>query len=382
MLDHTRARTTEFQRRMQENDVGLVVLTHEASIAYLAGFWGYLSVEFGRPTMMVIRPDQPPTVLAPLLESEMVEAMTWVEDVRAWEDSGRRGWDAFLGETIGSDTRVWVELSQIPAIVRNWFDAADIDLEDISPIMREMRTVKGPDEIETMRQAGLVGHAMMQAAHESLTVGAPEYETALAISAAGTRKAAEFLSADGWERFVSPIIYGLQIMQSGRDTSMVHRRASVKLVESGDPIYLCFCNRIQFKHYSMGFDRMFFMDSISDEAARVQQATIDAQRAAFEAMRPGVTAESVTMAANAVYEDNGYESGYRTGRAIGVAELETPELKMGDTTVLRPGMTFAVDGGISVDGELGGRIGDTVLVTEIGAEFLTEYSREILVVAR
>jgi Xaa-Pro aminopeptidase len=43
-------------------------------------------------------------------------------------------------------------------------------------------------------------------------------------------------------------------------------------------------------------------------------------------------------------------------------------------------MTFAVDGGISIDGKLGGRIGDSVVVTETGCDYLTDYRRDILVV--
>ena len=43
-------------------------------------------------------------------------------------------------------------------------------------------------------------------------------------------------------------------------------------------------------------------------------------------------------------------------------------------------MTFAVDGGITVDGKTGGRIGDSVVVTESGFEYLTEYPRGLLVV--
>ena len=62
--------------------------------------------------------------------------------------------------------------------------------------------------------------------------------------------------------------------------------------------------------------------------------------------------------------------------------LEAPELKQGDRTILRPGMTFAVDGGISVDGRLGGRIGDSVVVTQTGCDYLTDYRREILLVDR
>jgi len=245
-----------------------------------------------------------------------------------------------------------------------------------------MRVIKSPEEIAVMRQAGEIAGAMMEAAEGALAEGAPEYEAALAVINAGTRKAAGFLTAKGWEAFISPMIHNLQIMQSGRDTSMVHRRSSVKLLEKGDPVYFCFCNMAQFKLYKLGFDRMFFVKDISDEAAEVQQAAIDAQQAAIAAIRPGVSAQSVAQAANEIYDARGYETGYRTGRSIGMSYLEAPELKVGDKTILKPGMTFAVDGGISVDGLLGGRIGDSIVVTETGSEYLTSYPRKILIVDR
>ena len=258
----------------------------------------------------------------------------------------------------------------------------DRKLEDISVLMGEMRMIKSPEEIEVMKQAGEIAAAMMQAAENALGEGRPEYEAALAVIDAGTRKAAGFLTHKGWEAFISPMIHNLQIMQSGRDTSMVHRRASVKPLEKGDPVYFCFCNMAQFKLYKLGFDRMFFIKQVSDEAAKVQQTAIDAQQAAIAAIRPGVTAESVAQAANEVYRERGYETGYRTGRSIGMAYLESPELKQGDKTILQAGMTFAVDGGISVDGELGGRIGDSIVVKETGIDYITHYPREILMINR
>ncbi len=385
MLQQARERTLVFQRRLKVASVDVAIITDESSIAYLAGFWGYLSVEFGRPTMLLVRPDEMPVVITPLMESEMVSAMTWVENILTWEDAGSARWENVLAAALGPDPgRIGIESAGIPPMVRGQLESIlpDSIPVDIAPLLGEMRMIKSPEEIQVMRQAGEIAGAMMAAAEGALAEGAREYEAALAVIDAGTRKAAGFLTDRGWEAFISPMIHNLQIMQSGRDTSMVHRRASVKPLERGDPVYFCFCNMAQFKQYKLGFDRMFFIHDCDSEAAAVQQAAIDAQQAAIAAIRPGVSAESVAEAANEVYRERGFETGYRTGRAIGMAYLESPELKQGDRTILQPGMTFAVDGGISVDGQLGGRIGDSVVVTEQGCDYLTEYPRRILVVDR
>ena len=42
-------------------------------------------------------------------------------------------------------------------------------------------------------------------------------------------------------------------------------------------------------------------------------------------------------------------------------------------------MSFAVDGGITVPGDFGARVGDSVVVTETGYECLTEFPRELTV---
>ena len=159
---------------------------------------------------------------------------------------------------------------------------------------------------------------------------------------------------------------------------MPHRRSNVKKFEHLDPVYFCFCNMAQFKQYKLGFDRMFFIGEATDEARDVQEAAIEAQQAAIAAMKPGVLAEDIARVANDVYRRRGYEAAYRTGRSIGMSYLEAPELKEGDKTVLQAGMTFAVDGGISLEGRAAGRIGDSIVVTETGAEYLTEYPREVL----
>ena len=98
------------QKRMLETDIRRAVFTDESSIGYLTGIGGYLGIEFGRPTMLVIDSENPPSVITPLMESEMVGAMTWVDDIRVWEDIGRRNWGRVLGEVLGdSPSEIWIE---------------------------------------------------------------------------------------------------------------------------------------------------------------------------------------------------------------------------------------------------------------------------------
>ena len=385
MLAEMQARTQKLQSRLQAADIDVAILTDEDSIAYFGGFWGYLGVEFGRPTFMLVPKDAAPFVITPLMESEMAADMTWVEDVRPWEDGGTNSWDKVLGSALaalGTGSRLGWERLKVPPLVFDFLEESQgrERFQDVAGIIGAMRLIKSPAEIEIMRQAGQVAIAMVEAGKAALGEGVPEYEVALAILAGGTRKAASFLTDRGWERFISPTVHHLQVLQSGHDTSKVHRRSNVRSLAKGDPIYMCFCGMVNFKQYKPGFDREFFIGTVTPEQARIYETTLAAQAAALEAIRPGVPAEEVHAAANEVYQTAGFAPGYRTGRAIGCSFLEQPELKAGDQTPLQAGMTFAVDGGITVAREFGGRVGDSIVVTREGYEYLTPYPKELTVV--
>ncbi len=383
MSDMHDDRVKRLHERMAEDGVDLAVFSDTDSVVYFSGYANYLAMDFGRATMLVVQRGAAPILITPRQESEMARAMCDLADIRGWDDGRDDEWREPLRQVIaGCRARsIGYEIDKThPAIARGIEQAAEgAKVVDLTRMVGALRVVKTPEELTIMRQAGKVAVAMVEAGRATIGEGVPEYELALAVIAGGTRKAAEFLADNGADLFVSPTIYNLQIMQSGHHTSMVHRRSSTRRLKRGDPVYFCFCGIANFKHLKMDFDREFWVGSVDDEQARAHETVVAAQAAALAAIRPGVPAEEVHAAAEEVYRAAGHGPAYRTGRAIGYSFLEQPEMKWGDKTLLEAGMTFAVDGGLGVEGRYGARIGDSIAVTESGYEFLTDYPRGLTV---
>lgn len=372
-------RTAEFQTRLADAGIDVILLADPDSIYYFSAYWGDLGVEFGRPSIVAIPRDEAPTLITSSIESEMCNTMTWLDDTRFFTDGVGAEWidplRALLDKYRGR--RIAVVRNLMPSLVLNYLNDYGIlnDLVDAQGVLSQQRMIKKGEEIIHLRQAGQVATAMTDAAREVIAAGVSEYEVALAIQAGGTRKAAQIIESEDMGSLMSPVIHNLQSINSGPHTAMAHLHPTVRRIENGDPIYLCFCAICHFKQLKIGYDRQYFVNEISDEHARIYGIAVEAQQASIREMRPGVTAEEVHAASTEVYRQNNLGLSYRTGRAVGYSSLELPELKEGDKTVLAPGMVFAVDGGVTVPGEFGARIGDTILITEDGSECVTEYPR-------
>ena len=284
-------RAVELQRRMADEGVDLLILTDPDSIYYASGYWGYLGLEFGRPTMVVVPRAGELAVITPKMEAEMARNMTWIETVEEWMDGEDGEWMRPLGRALEchQPAVLAVERHKTPSPVSEFLrrELPRAAPADATPILDEMRMIKSPEEIAVMRQAGEVAIAMATAAEAVIAEGVPEYEVALAVIAGGTRKAAELLRGEGADRLMSPTIYNLQVMQSGHDTCMVHRRSTRRRIQRGDPVYLCFCGIANFKLYKLGFDREYFVGVVTDEQARIYETALRAQAAALAVDPPG-----------------------------------------------------------------------------------------------
>ena len=219
--------------------------------------------------------------------------------------------------------------------------------------------------------------AMMQAGREAIGHGVPEYEVALATSTAGTRKSAELFRQHYADSKMSPNTHFLQIMASGEQITRTHHRASNRIMQQGEPVFLCFCGMTNFHRFKLGFDRTFWIDRIADNIQEsIYQVAVDSQAAALAELRPGVVAEDVHAAYAEVIQSAGYDYPFRCGRGTGFSFLEKPQLVFGDKTVLKPGMVLAVDGSVNTD-KFRAQVGDSFILTEDGYEVVTSHPKTL-----
>ena len=376
------SRTVALQSKLRQNNIALALITDDDSVYYYSGFYDYLHMDFGRPTILVVPMDGECLLITPMMELEMAQGMTWIENIQPWLDGMGEEWRGPLHKAVADNSKgiIGIEPSQMPALVRSYVDDI-VDREqqaDVAPLIAEMRMIKSPEELQLARHAGQVAEAMMKAGSDTIGAGVPEFEVALATSAAGTRKAAELLEKHYNDAAMSPNTHFLQIMASGSDITMPHHRATPRKMQRGEPVFLCFCGMTNFHRFKLGFDRTFWIGEITDpRQAEIYQVAIESQQAALKVIRPGITAEEVHAEYAEVIQSAGYDYPFRCGRATGFSFLEKPELVFGDKTPLQPGMVLAVDGSVSVANYFRAQVGDSIIVSENGYEALTSFPKEI-----
>ena len=302
-----------------------------------------------------------------------------VDRIEAWNDGLGSEWREHIPAMLQGAGRVAIEMHHMPAPVRAFIDSQvdATNLVDLAPVVAGMRMIKSEAELQLARHAGEVANAMMAAGREAIGAGVAEYEVALATSQAGTRKSAELLARHYPASEMSPNTHFLQIMASGEEIVKTHHRASNRVMQRGEPVFLCFCGMTNFHKFKLGFDRTFWIGEMRDEAqARVYQVAVDSQAAALRALRPGVIAEEVHAAYAEVIQSAGYEYPFRCGRGTGFSYLEKPQLVTGDQSVIRPGMVLAVDGSVTTD-RFRAQVGDSFIVTEDGYESITAHPKAI-----
>jgi Xaa-Pro dipeptidase len=377
-----RKRIERAQIAMKRDGIDVLALSSFDNHRFFAGLDGIASV---RPVWFVLPVDGPAGFVSPRIEAPEIRAqctvpveVEWVE----WEEPAEppMSFAAALAHHIGN---VAPEARTI-GIDYDATSARNLDLvkealggeriQDITFMLREVRRRKDAATIDVVRRCADIASHQFKASCEAVAPGVREWEVALASRTAAMRRAAEWW--DGNED-LSPLLQGIHVMGSGCNRSArAHAVAAGRAMQDGEILQLCYCGRPFFGH-GICFDRPVRVGSamICDEVRKVVDVAREAQEAALEKIRAGVTTGEIHAAAISVIGRHGWDRAmqHRTGRGIGLSDPEWPEIKANDPTVLEPGMLLGIEPGVYVDGVGGARFGDTVLVTETGYEVLTNF---------
>ena len=138
-----------------------------------------------------------------------------------------------------------------------------------------------------------------------------------------------------------------------------------------------------YHEYCSDMTRTFFYKYADPHAVEVYELVRAANEAAEALIRPGVPIASLDAAARDLITERGYGPAFnhRLGHFIGLDEHEYGDVSSANDWLTRPGMIFSIEPGIYLEGDVGVRIEDLVLVTENGVERLNHYPKTLEIIA-
>jgi Xaa-Pro dipeptidase len=368
-------RLSKVRQEMAREGADVLLVVKPQNIFYLSGcrtYGGALA-----PDLLVVPSDGPMKHVTRAFEVGVLRTFSWVEDIRAYKDTE----DPFLvlrdtlAETKAKKQRIGVELNSayFPALtlekVRSIVPGAEF--KDVSNLIGNIRLIKSEKEIQYVREAARLADLGMRAGINAVKEGVYEYEVMAEIFHA--------LFKNGQDDVSTTVL-----VISGPNSGLAHCSHHDRKIGKGDPVLIehggcchLYCSNVL---------RTVFVGEPSKRIRAMYEAAAKAHDLAIQAVRPGVRAEEIDMIAHRVIEDAGFGEFFvrRTGYALGITAqpdhwIEPLNLLKGDSHVLQPGMVLSIEPGPSVFGEGGCSIGDNVLVTKEGYEYLTTPSKDMVI---
>ncbi len=228
-------------------------------------------------------------------------------------------------------------------------------IEDRSETLAKMRSVKSPQEVALIQQAIDITSVGFEAMMQVARPGLGEFEVQEAIEHAyrsqGSRSSA----------FAT-------IVGSGVNSTVLHYVANDQTLDGGDLV--CVDSGAVFGGYAADVTRTVPVSGTFSKPQReIYELVLEAQTAAIEAIRPGVTFAELDDAARNVIAGAGYGDYFihSIGHHLGLETHDaTPDgpLEQGAVVTIEPGIYMPQE-------KIGVRIEDDVLVTESRSKVLS-----------
>jgi Xaa-Pro aminopeptidase len=239
-------------------------------------------------------------------------------------------------------------------------------LVPVSGWIERLRMIKSAGEIALIRRSVETNSTAFEQAMKRARAGMRESDLAAELEYRMRRAGAEKPAFD-------------TIVATGERSALPHAQPTSARLAGG---HLVVVDMGAMQHgYASDMTRMLFLGSPGAKVKQMYGAVLEAQQAALDAVRPGVTAMHVDRAARRVLKTEGLDHAFThsTGHGLGLEIHEPPRLGKKEKLRLEPGMAITIEPGVYLEGFGGIRIEDTVVVTPSGCEILTPTSKELRV---
>ena len=223
---------------------------------------------------------------------------------------------------------------------------------DIDANVKELRAVKTADELAKLRAAEALNDAIWSEAQKKFKPGMTEKDMARVIQHLMIER------GDG-EAFETIVCVGKNAAECHHvpDDTVWNGREPV-LVDMG----------VKLDGYCSDMTRNMVPARPSKLYKKVYGLVLEANRRAIAAAKPGMTAGALDKVARDFLTQEGFGKafGHSLGHGVGIEIHEAPWAARKQKMVLRPGMSVTIEPGLYLEGNLGVRIEDLVLITETG----------------
>lgn len=254
-----------------------------------------------------------------------------------------------------------------------------ISAERITSALRER---KSPSELQAMKAACAETERIFQLVRKFIAPGKTEKE----IAAFMLNQVKERQLQTAWAEATCPAVF------TGPETAQAHYSPTDRLIKPGHVLNMDFGVKVD--GYCSDLQRTFYiMDKeetqVPFEVKKGFETILKTIEECRQAMRPGVQGLVIDQLARQIVTGAGYEEfphalGHQVGRFAhdGTALLGPTWEKYADKPLhsLEPGMVFTLEPRLTVPGRGVVTIEDMVVVTETGAEFLSQPQTELMLI--
>ncbi|HLH74842.1 MAG TPA: Xaa-Pro peptidase family protein, partial [Chloroflexota bacterium] len=360
---------------MERESLDALLVFSQESMYYLTG---YDSIGFVFFQCLVVGRDGRMVLLTRAPDRLQAKFTSIVQDIRVWVDGPNANpaedLRSILLEYSLSGGSVGAELESYGLTAANWQRTAAAlssccTLVDASTIIRELRVVKSPAEIEYVRSAARLADRALEAAITKIAPGAFEGDIVAALQST-------ILAGDGDFAAIDPII------GSGPGALLCRPYSGRRKLSQRDQITLEFC--AVYRRYHAAIMRTIVVGEPTARHREMHAIAVEAMAACEAALRPGEPLGNVFDAHAKVCDRGGLRAsrmnstGYSLGSTFPPNWMERPMLYHGNPVLAEPGMVFHLHM-ILADEATGTSMcpGKTMLVTERGCESLSKLSLDL-----